>query len=151
MSFIRLVLASLLVIGLTACSGSGGIGNILGPIGNTQIQCDPGTQVQLANPQPGQNGVSTNVGQITIVANGQNNTLYNTYGQWFLTLTDQFGNTIQGGNLSLVSDPTGPHPYGSDFYYGSNVGQLPAGATWTVRLNEQNAACTPVPLQTFST
>lgn len=150
MSLIRLALASSLVLALTACGG-GGIGNILGPIGGTQVQCDPGTQVQLANPQPNQTGVSGNIGQITIVASGQNNTLYNSYSGWYLTLTDQFGNQVQGSNLALVSYPNGPHPYASDYYYGSNFGQLPAGSTWTVKLNEQNANCSAVPLQAFST
>lgn len=150
MSLIRLALASSLVFALSAC-GSGGIGNILGPINNPQIQCDPGTQVQLANPQPGQTGVSGNIGQIIIVANGNNNTLYNTYNQWFLTLTDQFGNTVQGSNLTPVSYPSGPHPYASDYYYGSNFGQLAAGSTWTVKLTEQNANCAPMPLNSFST
>lgn len=149
MSFIRLALASSLVFALTACGG-GGIGNILGPIGGTQTQCDTGTQVQLSNPQPDQTGVSTNIGQITIVANGQNNALHNSYNQWYLTLTDQFGNTIQGGNLSPVPR-NGPAPYASDFYYASSIGQLPAGSTWSVKLNEQNANCAAVPLQTFST
>lgn len=149
MSFIRLALASSVVLALTACGG-GGIGNILGPIGN-QIQCDPGAQVQLANPMPAQTGVSSNVGQVTIVANGNNNALYNSYSQWYLTLTDQYGNSIQGSNLSLVSDPNGPHPYASDYYYASNVGQLPSGSTWTARLSEQNANCSPYTLQSFST
>lgn len=147
MSFIRLALASSLVLTLTACGG-GGIGNILGP---TQLQCDPGTQVQLARPAPGQTGVAGNIGQIIIVANGNNNTLYNTSAQWYLTLTDQFGNTLQGSNLSPYSYPGGPQPYASDFYYSSTFGQLTAGTTYTAKLNEQNANCLPVPLNSFST
>lgn len=148
MSFIRLALASSLVLALTACGGSGGIGNILGPIG--QNQCDTGTQVQLANPQPSQTGVSTNIGQITIVASGNNNALGNSYGQWYLTLTGP-GGSIQGSNLTPVDGRAYTHPYTSDYYYGSSFGQLPAGVTWTVYLNEQNANCSPVPLQSFST
>lgn len=151
MSFARLAFASSLVLALTACGGGGGIGNILGPIGLNQTQCDPGTQVQLANPQSGQNNVSTNIGQIVIVANGNSNALGTSYNQWYITLSDQFGNTIQGGNLTTYSYPGGPHPFGSDFYYASSFSQLPSGSTWTAKLNEQNANCSAVPLQTFST
>jgi hypothetical protein len=152
MPLTRLGLAASVVLLLTACGG-GGLGGVLGPNPVSNIQCDPGTQVQLANPLPGQTGVSGNVGQITIVANGSTNALYDSYGQWYLTLTPQFGvaSMVQGGPLSLVPDPHGPHPYGSDFYYASGIAQLPAGVTWNVQLNEQNANCLPVPLNSFST
>ncbi|HET9096820.1 MAG TPA: hypothetical protein VFN37_09175 [Candidatus Baltobacteraceae bacterium] len=151
MSLIRLALASSLVLGLTACGG-GGIGNILGPIGGAAAQCDPGTQVQIASPTPGQTGVSGNIGQIVIVANGDTNTLYNTSNQWYVTLTPQYGgSSIQGGNLTPFDGRNLNHPYTSDYYYASSIGQLPSGTTWTAYLNEQNANCAPVPLNSFST
>jgi hypothetical protein len=141
MSLIRLGLAASLMLALTACGG-GGLGNILGPIAGT-TECNTGTQVELANPQAGQT-VSGNLGQVTIVASGNTNNLYTTYSQWNLVLKDQFGNTVQGGNLSLVSDPNGPHPFGSDFYYASNVGSLPSGQTWQVYLQQNSGSyCSP--------
>jgi hypothetical protein len=152
MSFIRLALPFALTAGLAACSG--GAGSLLGglnPITGGSIQCDPGTQVQLANPQPGQTGVSNTLGQIVIVANGSNNSLYSGYNQWNLVLADQFGDRITGSNLTLTSYTNGPHPYPSDFYYSSTVGQLPTGATWTVQLTQPGANCLPVPLNSFST
>jgi hypothetical protein len=152
MSLLRLTLSAGLLVALTACGG-GGVGGVLGPnpINGGGPICNAGTQVQLANPQPGQTGVSSTIGQITIVANGNANNLYNTYGQWYLTLTDQFGDTITGGNLKLVSYPNGPHPYGSDFYYASNIGQLRSGTTWQVNLNDQTGSGGVCPLNSFST
>ncbi len=150
MSFVRLTLGAVLVLALTACGGGSGIGGILGGL-NPTPQCNPGTQVELASPTAGQTGVSTTIGRVMIVANSNNNTLYSTYSNWNLTLTDQNGNTITGSNLSLVPG-NGFTPYGSDFYYASSFSQLPAGMTWTVRLQEYNgSSCTAVPLQSFST
>ncbi len=65
MPLTRLALAASLVLALTACGG-GGLGSVLGPNPNNGApQCNPGTQVQLANPQYGQSGVNGNIGQIT--------------------------------------------------------------------------------------
>lgn len=157
MSLIRLALSSSLVLALTACGGGGLGGNLGGVLGGLNpvagtMECTTGTQVELANPLPGQTGVPGNIGQITIVADGSNNTLYNTYDQWNLRLTDQYGDTVYStSNLTLVSDTNGPHPYTSDFYYAAGVGQLPSGSTWSVYLNEPNANCAAVPLNSFST
>lgn len=152
MSLIRLALASALVLGLTGCGAAGAIGNILGPIAGGTIQCDPGTQVQLASPTPGQTGVSGGIGQIVVVANGNANTLYNTSGQWYVTLTPQYGgNPIQGGNLVPFDGRNLNHPYTSDYYYSSSIGQLQSGTLWTAYLNEQNANCAAVPIGSFST
>ncbi|HEY9179089.1 MAG TPA: hypothetical protein VIO32_00110 [Candidatus Baltobacteraceae bacterium] len=154
MSSIRLGLAASLVIALAGCSG-GGLGSILGPItggnGSAGFQCDTGTSVQLANPEPNQTGVSPGIGQIVIVANGKNNNLYNTYNQWNITLSDQYGDTITGSNLQPYSYPGGPQPYQSDYYYYSQIGQLPQGVTWNVSLGEPGASCSAVPLNSFST
>jgi hypothetical protein len=110
---LRLLSLAAAAIGLAACSGIGG--GIFGGGGGNQ--CNLGTQVQLANPTAFQTNVNTNIGSITFVANGNNNNLYNTYGQYTITLRDNFGITYQGGQLQLVPDPSGPHPYPSDFYY----------------------------------
>src|SRR5947209_1795599 len=83
------------ILALAACSGSGsggGLGNIFGGLGTAS--CDPGTQVQLANPQPFQSGVPTNIGQIVIVANGSSNALNSNPANWHLTLSDNFGNVF---------------------------------------------------------
>ena len=138
---------------LAACGGGGGGGGI-GPIfgggnGSNPYQCSTGTQVTLANPQPGQYNVPANVGAVTIVANGNNNYLYQSYNSWQVVLFDNYGNTIPGGNLTLVSDQNGPHPYSSDYYYNSSFQNLPTGVTWNAYL-EQNGAAN-CPLGSFST
>ncbi len=153
MSHIRLTLAATLLVALTAC-GSGGLGGSLGglnPVNGSGPICNSGTQVQLANPQPFQTGVPGNIGQIIIVANGNNNNLYSTYNQWFLTLRDQYGDLITGSNLTLVSYPNGPHPFQSDYYYASNIGQLPSGVSWQVNLNDQSGIGGVCQLNSFST
>jgi hypothetical protein len=150
--YLRFLALGAFTLALAACGGGGGTAapGAFGP--NPFVaQCDPGTQVQLANPQPGQFGVPTNIGSIVIVANGNNNALYSTYPQWFVILTDNFGNTINGGPLSLTSYPNGPHPYQSDFYYSSSIGNLPAGATWNAGLVSSNNNCSADPLGSFST
>jgi hypothetical protein len=151
MSFLRLALAAAVAAALAGC-GSSGLGSVLNPIGGTSgLQCDPGTQVQLANPQQGETGVPGNIGQIVIVANGNGNPLGNSYGNWYVTLNDQYGDLITGGNLNPYSYPGGPQPFGSDYYYSSSIPQLPSGATWNAQLNESGANCLPYPLQSFST
>jgi len=120
--------------------------------GQFQIPCNTGTSQQLANPTPGQTGVPTTQGRITVVAFGNNNILFTTYTQWIVTLTDNTGAPWTGGPLSLVSDPSGPHPYPSDFYYASNIPMLSAGRTYTAYLSQPSATCTPVQLPgSFST
>ena len=136
------LLAGALLLGGCSTLGSGILGG---------LTCNPGTQVQLASPTSNQTGVSPGIGSITIVANGNNNTLYSTYNQWQITLTDNFGGSVSGSQLSLVPDPSGPHPYPSDFYYSSSIGQLTAGRTWTVYLVENNNLCSPDSLGSFST
>lgn len=150
-------LAFMGVLALTACGG--GSGGIFGPGTTTTFQCDPGTSVQLANPTPNQFGVPTNIGSVIIVANGNANTLYNTYGNWQLVLTDNVGDQpIVSSPLSLYSDPNGPHPYASDFYYqGGNLPQLRSGVTYTVSLQDNSQTngfgtlCNALVLQPFST
>jgi hypothetical protein len=139
---------------LVSCGGGSSSlpssGNLSGPNPFLPL-CDPGTQVQLANPTAAQTGVPANVGQIIIVANGSANTLHDTYGQWNLTVTDNFGNAFIGGSLNLVPLPNGPHPYPSDFYYASSISSLPSARTLNVTLTTQNKNCTGNPLGSFST
>jgi hypothetical protein len=150
MPLVRLGLAASLVLALAACGG-GGLGSVLGPNPIATLQCDPGTQVQLASPQSGQTGVSPNIGQVVIVADGGNNTLNSTYAQWNIMLTPQYGgNPLQGGALAPFDGRSLTHPWTSDFYYSSSIGSLPAGVTWNVQL-QQNANCTPLNLGAFST
>jgi hypothetical protein len=153
MSYLRLALCGIFALLLAACSGSGVLGG-LGPVFGNQPACDTGTQVQLANPAPSQNGVNSNIGQITIVASGNSNNLYNTYGQWNVVLTPlNFGTgSIEGGPLSLVDGRSLNHPFASDFYYASSVPNLQPGVTWNVTLQQNNGTnCTPASVGTFST
>jgi hypothetical protein len=151
MRALRLLLPLALVSALAACSGTGG--GLGGPLfgGSGSLQCQPGTSVQLANPQPFQTNAS-NVNQITIVASGNSNALYSTYQNWYIYVVDNFGQQITGGNLSLVDGHTLTHPYGSDFYYASQLPQtLQPGDTYTAYLARYDQSCNPLPLQTFST
>jgi len=135
------------LLAFAACSGNGlGGGGILG--GNAT--CQPGTDVTLANPRQGQTGVSTNPGQIEIVANGNNNSLAFNTAQWYVVLTSGFS-TINGGSLVPYSDPGGYHPYASDFFYTSSISGLPAGTSFNVALARSDQSCTPAGIGSFST
>lgn len=91
------------------------------------------------------------MGQLTIVAFGSNNVLYTTHNQWILTLTDNTGMAWTGSPLTLVSDPSGPHPYPSDFYYASSIPMLNASRTYRIFLSQPSGTCTPLSLGSFST
>ncbi|MBC5810749.1 MAG: hypothetical protein GIW95_07860 [Candidatus Eremiobacteraeota bacterium] len=140
------------LLGLTACSGGGNNGtSIPNQISGT---CDPGTQVQLANPISGQSGVSTNPGSVVVVANGNNNTLGNTFQSWNVVLQDNFGNQFAAGNLVLATRPgniAAPGPYPSDFYYSSSISNLSPGRTYSVGLNIFTSNCNPLFIGSFST
>ena len=146
-TFLRALAIGASVVALSACSSAGSNNSPFGPNGGI---CDPGTQVQLDYPNPYQANVSTSTNQINIVANGNNNFLYTSYSQWNLILRGSNGDQIIGGNLNLISDPNGLHPYTSDYYYGSSIQSLGFGETYTVQLN-YNANCTPVSIGQFST
>lgn len=145
---LRLGLLGVALLGLAGCGGGGGGG--IGRFGGFGAQCDPGNAVQLASPAANQTASPT-IGQVIIVANGNNGSLYYNTGQWYLTLISNYGDNPGGFALNLVADPNGPHPYPSDFYYAANIPTLPMGRTWSVYLNETNAGCSPMPLQSFST
>jgi len=141
--FIRFFTLSVFALGLAGCSGAGSLGGLLGGggIGATfgSGSCDPGTQVQLANPLPFQSGVNPNIGQITIVASGNNNYLGQNYQTFNITLIDNFGSRIPGGTLQPVAFPNGPHPYDSDFYYQSSIGPLQFNNTYSAELTIANS------------
>lgn len=159
MKLLRIGLASGTLALLCACSGNGGSGSIFNPFpggGNTSQSCDPGTSVQIARPSPG--SFASNVGNIEIVASGNNNTLGQTYQSWNVSVVNQYnGQTATGNNLTPVSDTSGPHPFTSDYFYSSALNQtLPSGNTWTVYLNDNNYTgfngyCNAYPIGNFST
>lgn len=150
----QLVFACAIAAVCAACSGSGGNSGYNPPNGGGNgytSQCDPGTSVQTANPAEFATGVPTNLSSVTIVANGNANALYQTYGSWSVILQSSYG-PIYGGQLSLVSDPSGPHPFPSDYYYASSIsGGLPQGQSFTVQLVNNAAYCNPVSIGSFST
>ena len=139
---------------LSACSGSGG-NSVFGGGNPGFAQCYPGTQVDLARPAPNQ--YASNVTSIEVVANGSNDALNQSPGSWYVQVQDSSGDPpFTSGGLNPVSDPSGPHPFGSDFYYSANLGTtLPAGYTWYVSLVQNQSgyqSCTPYSVQgSFST
>ncbi|BDE07287.1 hypothetical protein WPS_25630 [Vulcanimicrobium alpinum] len=152
----RIVRALLFCVPFVVAAGCGGGGASSGtgavPISNGL--CDPGTAVQLARPSSGQFGVSTGTGVIEIVANGNSNNLYSSYTMYDVILQSNFGQQIVTSPLNLTSDPGGPKPYASDYYYSANLnGQtLQSGATYSAYLNIFNSPCQqPFPLGSFST
>lgn len=154
-SLTRIFAVCALAFGLAACSGSGSGNNGLpGGIGfgNT---CQPGTQVTLARPSNGQTSVNSNLGNIEIVANGNNSYLDQTFGQWDLVITpipSSLGQPFISGNLARASDPGGPHPYGSDYFYSGSLSSLPSGYSWNVGLQANDGTgCQPYPIGSFST
>ncbi|MFN2448727.1 MAG: hypothetical protein ABR508_02900 [Candidatus Baltobacteraceae bacterium] len=151
MKLLRLLAPAAALAVLSACGGGGGSLFGGGSNGSNGLACDTGTSEQLASPQPGTYAPGTST--ITIVANGSNNQLYNSYQNWYVYLTNvNTGQTVTGGQLNLTSDRGGPQPYGSDFYYSSALQQqLPSGGTWNVFLTEFSGNCNAVPLLGFTT
>jgi hypothetical protein len=151
MKLARLILPAIALAALTACGGGGGV------LGNNPVfngaggECQTGTSEELASPTPG--AYAQNVNSITIVANSNNNALYQGYQNWYIYLTNSYtGQTVTGGQLNLVPFPGGPQPYPSDFYYSSQLQQtLPSGGTWNVYLTQFSGSCQAVPLQSFTT
>ncbi len=149
MKSLRIAVLSVMVLGLTACSGGGG-GGVLGGLLGGNPSCDPGTKVDLARPQQDQL-VNGNIGSIEVVSDGSNNTFSQNYQSWNLLLDDSFDPTITAGPLNPVSDTGGPHPFQMDFYYAGAIPQLPSGRTWTVRLQQSYSSCTPYVVGQFNT
>jgi hypothetical protein len=153
MKVIRNLVCVLGLASLCACGGGGG-----GIFGNNPIfnggggsPCYTGTSQQLARPASG--AYAPNTSSIEIVANGNNNNLYSTYQSWYLiAFSNTTGQQIQGGQLNLVSDPNGPHPFGSDFYYSSQMpGTLPSGQNWSIYLTQSGTGCSGIGVGGFST
>ena len=117
--------------------------------------CDPGTSIQLAFPNNTngnfQSGVPTNIGHVEIVANGNNNTLFNSYTSFDTVLFGNNGQQVQGGFLTTTSDQGGPHPFTSDFYYNSSIPTLQPGVLYTVYINVPSNSCQPIPFGQFAT
>jgi hypothetical protein len=140
---LRFFVFSGLALALASCSGAGGLlGNsgLGGGVFGSSTTCNPGTDVQLANPLPFQTGVNPNIGQITIVANGNNNALAQNYQTLNITLVDSFGNRIPGNALQPADGRSYAHPYSSDFYYQSAFGPLQSGMTYTAELTVVNVS-----------
>jgi hypothetical protein len=134
---------------VAGCGGGSGSSGIPNP--GSGALCDANSAgIQLARPTPG--FPQTNPNTIEIVANGNNDDLARFTNQFDLNLIDNFGNEIDTGFLTAVSDPGGPHPYSSDFFYaGTFQGSLQFGRTYTVYLNAPNTNCTRGVVGSFST
>ena len=144
---LRRLIPAALLFALTACGGGGG--GLFGgnPFNNT---CQPGSQVQIVSPAPGQ--FNSNVNQVTIDASTSSDFIHPNPQDWSVVVTSNFGQTITGGPLNPIPDTGAPHPFAQDFYYQSQLSQtLPAGQNWTVGLQQNTSSCTPLTLQSFST
>jgi len=135
----RTVIAASLFVVAAGCAG--GSGSALPNPGSNGI-CDPtATGIQLARPTP---GFPANGNNIEIVVNGNSDQLATSSGQFDLILRDQFNGEIDTGFLSPFADPSGPHPYNSDFFYqGTLSTSLLGGRTYSVFLNAPSTNCTP--------
>jgi hypothetical protein len=146
---VRLARALIAVSILAAAAGcGGGSGNSLPGSGNGQL-CDSNAgSITVARPTP---GFGQNGNTIEIVSSSSTDDLHGNPGAFDLNLQSNFGNTITG-SLSLVPDPSGPHPYTSDFYYqGTLQTPLQAGVTYSVFLNVPSSNCSPGFVGSFST
>lgn len=132
---------------LTACGGSKTT-SYTPPGGNV---CNPGTDIALANPTSNATGVSTGIGQLTIVANGSANVLNGNTSLFALQIQSNAGEVIAGATLRPVEGTSYQHPYASDFYYASSVPSLPSQRSWTAYLVEPGSTCTPFLIGVFST
>ena len=147
--------AALLLLGVAGCGASGGGNSIFGGGNSGYSQCNPGTQVDLARPTPNQ--YSSGVTSIEVVAYGNSNPLGQSPGAWNIQVQDANGDPpFVTGPLNAVADPSGPHPFSSDFYYSGNLGTtLPSGYTWYVSLVQGQGGyqgCSPYSVQgSFST
>lgn len=145
MNVLRMAVPAIAAVALSACGGGGG-GGIFG--GNNA--CQPGTAVQLARPTPNQ--FDSNVSSVEIVASGSSDNIHANPSNWYAYVQGTAGTQIFGGPLSPVSDTSGPHPFGQDFYYSSQLqNTLPGGQNWTVYLAEQNTGCSAIAVGGFST
>ena len=143
-----LVVAS--VVLAAGCGGGGSSNSTIPGGGNTNNVCDFNAQsIALARPTA---GFGQNGNTIEIVSSTSSDDLHANPTAYDLNLRDNFNNLIITGPLSLVADPSGPHPYSNDFYYqGTLQSPLLSGRTYNVFLNAPNSNCTPGFVGSFST
>jgi hypothetical protein len=153
----RLVRA-LLALSLVVVAGCGG-----GTTGTNGVPnygygpCDPQTAVQLAYPNdtsgnPTPTGVSTSIGHLEIVAQSNTTALGQSSASWDTILVPANGGAqISGGYLTITSDPNGPHPFGTDFYWNSSIPTLQPGVLYIVQLNVPSSTCASVTIGQFAT
>ena len=150
----RALIGALACASLCACGGGGSSSTGTGSVPTTAGQsCAVNVQATLARPAPGQTGVG-NINTIEVVANSNNNNLYTSYQSYNLLVTPSGANPLQGIStnfLSLTSDNSGPHPYGSDYYYNANIGENIPSGYWDVYLNVPQSGCQPYYLGSFGT
>jgi hypothetical protein len=129
-----------LLIAAAGCAGGGSSGTLPNP-GSTGI-CDPDAgSITVARPT---GGFPSNGNSIEIVSSSSTDQLHGNPGQFDLIVTDQFNNQFVTGFLSIIPDPSGPHPFANDFYYQGNLNSpLFPGRTYNVFLNAPNTNCTP--------
>jgi hypothetical protein len=139
-------------ISITACGGGGSSSGTLPPNPSESL-CAQDTQVQLAIPSPNSSG-NGSPSQIVIVANGQNNSLYQSYQNFDLLIappnTNPATNGYSSAYLTLTSGNGAPHPYQSDYYYSAPTPNLPYSSAYSVYLNNPSGYCQPQYLGTFS-
>ena len=148
---------ALIAASVFIAAGCGGSGSGTSALPFNGGSCDPGTSISLAFPNNTNGnfptGVATNIGHVEIVASGNNNIIGSSFTQFDTVLvpSNGFGGNVQGGFLTQASDPNGPHPYSSDFYYNSSIPTLQGGITYTVYINVPNNSCQAIPFGQFST
>lgn len=148
----RMFLVAVSAISVTACGGGGSSSGTLPPNPNESV-CAQDTQVQIAVPSPNSYG-NGSPSQIVIVANGQNNSLYQSYQNFDLLIappnTNPVTNSYSSVYLSLTSGNGAPKPYPSDYYYSASTPNLPYSSAYSVYLNNPTGYCQPQYLGTFS-
>ena len=134
------VIAGLLALG--GCGGSSNSGSASVP---TTVYCGNDSSYALARPLNG-GTISAGTPSVEIVASGNNNQLGQSYQSFNLLFVPRSNAPqVQTGGFAAASDPSGYHPFASDFYYSGTV-QSPglfSGQTYDVYLNAFSTNCTP--------
>ena len=135
------------IFAATACSGGGSTG--AAPVPNTQF-CGNDTQYALASPQSGHNIAANSNATIEIVANGNNNQIYQSFKNFELILVPANNNgstngQINTGTISLTGVNSSFAPFQSDYYYnGTLQSGLQSGLQYNVFLNAFTTNCIPI-------
>ena len=146
----RTLLVAASALAVTACGGGGANSGSLPPNSNEAV-CAQDTQVQIAIPAPNSGG-NGSPSSIEIVANGNTNSLYQSYQSFQLLIAPPGVNPINAyasGNLTLTPRNGAPQPYASDYYYAASTSGLPYSAQYSVYLNNPSGNCQPQFLGTF--